>query len=330
MLKQIIANIDQNTVTKFKTKSRMLMNELGALIALIMLCVVMTLLSPSFLTTVNLLNILMQISVISIIAIGMTFVILMGGIDLSVGSVMAFSGLLLGLMMKNLNVSIPIAILLCMMAGTIIGFINGFLITKFKLPPFIVTLGIMSIARGASYTITGGQPVYSFDERFLKIAGNVFKIPIPVIIMFAVFILAAYILKFTRLGRYTYAIGGNETTCILSGISVNRYKIIIYSMLGFLCSVSAVILTARLDSAVPVAGDGAELDSIAAVVIGGTSMMGGEGKISGTLIGSLIMGVVSNGLNLMIVPQGMQRMVKGAIIIIAVCIDIVRKNNAKP
>ena len=303
------------------------MNDLGTVIALLALCVVMTILSPRFFMLSNFMNIFVQISIISIIAVGMTFVILTGGIDLSVGSTVAFCGLLLGIFIVNLKLPIWLGIIVAITAGTFIGFINGFFISFLSLPPFIATLGMMSIVRGAAYSITGGQPVFTYPKSFLVIAGNFHGLPIPIIIEVIVFIVALYILKYTKLGRYSYSIGGNEAASRLSGINVRLYKMAVYTILGFLCSISSIILVARLDSAVTVAGDGYELDAIAAVVIGGTSMMGGEGKIWGTIIGSLIMGVVSNGLNLLAVPQGMQRMIKGGIIIVAVLIDLFRNKK---
>lgn len=319
-------------MTKFlkgveEIKRRIPMNDLGTVIALLALCVVMTILSPRFFMLSNFMNIFVQISIISIIAVGMTFVILTGGIDLSVGSTVAFCGLLLGIFIVNLKLPIWLGIIVAITAGTFIGFINGFFISFLSLPPFIATLGMMSIVRGAAYSITGGQPVFTYPKSFLVIAGNFHGLPIPIIIEVIVFIVALYILKYTKLGRYSYSIGGNEAASRLSGINVRLYKMAVYTILGFLCSISSIILVARLDSAVTVAGDGYELDAIAAVVIGGTSMMGGEGKIWGTIIGSLIMGVVSNGLNLLAVPQGMQRMIKGGIIIVAVLIDLFRNKK---
>jgi ribose transport system permease protein len=287
----------------------------------------MSILSPRFLRVANFVNIFVQISIISIISVGMTFVILTGGIDLSVGSIVAFCGLILGICMVYMKLPIWVAILAAVTAGTIIGFVNGVLISRLNLPPFIATLGTMSIVRGAAYSISGGQPIYTYPKPLLKIAGSFLKIPIPIIIMVVIFVVALYLLKYTKLGRYSYSIGGNEAASKLSGINVPLYKTAVYTILGFLCSVSAVILVARLDSAVTVAGDGYELDAIAVVVIGGTSMMGGEGNMWGTIIGTLIIGVVSNGLNLLTVPQGMQRMIKGMIIIVAVLLDVYRKRR---
>ncbi|HEX7548023.1 MAG TPA: ABC transporter permease [Candidatus Methylomirabilis sp.] len=301
--------------------------ELGALTGLVLLCAAISLLSPYFLTPTNLLNILQQISIVSIISVGMTFVILSGGIDLSVGSIVAFTGLIMALLMKETGLSLWVIIPAGLACGSLMGLLNGLLVSQLKLPPFIATLGMMSIARGAAYTISGGSPIFSLPQPFLDISGRVGIVPIPAIIMIAIFAAGGYVLKYTKLGRYTYAIGGNETASVLSGIDVKAYKTVIYTLSGLFCALSAVLLTAKLDSAVPVAADGYELDAIAAVVIGGTSMLGGEGRLSGTLIGSLIIGVVNNGLNLLTVPQGPQRMVKGSIIILAVCVDLLRKRK---
>lgn len=320
--------MDNQQVKKKKLLGKNIMGELGALIALVLLCIVMSILTPNFLTGTNLLNILVQITVISIIAAGMTFVVITGGIDLSVGSTVALCGLLLGIFMVNMGMPVWLSVAIVLVVGAVIGLINGVFISYLSLPPFIATLGTMSIVRGAAYTVTGGQPIYTFPKEFLGFAskiGGVF--PLPILIMIIVFVIAIYIQKNTKLGRYCYAIGGSEASSILSGINVKAYKTTVYCILGFLCALASCILTARLDSAVSVAGDGYELDAIASVVIGGTSMSGGEGKIMGTIIGSLIMGVVSNGLNLLTVPTGSQRMIKGAIIIIAVLIDIYRRRK---
>jgi ribose transport system permease protein len=316
-----------NTLTKNTILKRIPTNDIGTLVALVLLCVIMSILSPRFLRVANFVNIFVQISIISIISVGMTFVILTGGIDLSVGSIVAFCGLVLGICMVYLKLPIWVAILASVGTGTAIGFINGLLISRLNLPPFIATLGTMSIVRGAAYSVSGGQPIYTYPKPFLKIAGSFLNIPIPIIVMVVIFGAALYLLKYTKLGRYSYSIGGNEAASKLSGINVPLYKTAVYTILGFLCSVSAVILVARLDSAVTVAGDGYELDAIAVVVIGGTSMMGGEGNMWGTIIGTLIIGVVSNGLNLLTVPQGMQRMIKGTIIIVAVLLDVYRKRK---
>ncbi len=289
----------------------------------------MRFLSPHFLTTTNLLNILQQISIVSVVAVGMTFVILSGGIDLSVGSIVAFTGLIMAILMKEVGWPVWPTMGIGLLAGCFLGMVNGLLVSLVRLPPFIATLGMMSIARGAAFTISGGSPVYSLPDSFLAVSGRIGILPIPALIMIGSFVLGGLVLKYTKLGRYTYAMGGNETATVLSGIGVRAYKTIIYTLSGLTCGISAVMLTAKLDSAVPVAADGYELDAIAAVVVGGTSLMGGEGKLSGTLIGALIIGVVNNGLNLLYVPQGPQRMVKGAIIILAVWVDMLTKRGRR-
>lgn len=315
---------------KLKGKERKGTSYLGILIALVALCVVLTFASDSFLTASNLLNVSQQISTNFLIAIGMTFIILLGGIDLSVGSIIAVTGLMMGLMMKNWNMPVILSLLLGVAFASAVGLVTGLLITGFELPPFIATLGMMSIARGAAYTITEGQPIYTFPKGFLAITGRYGGIPVfTIMIMVVMFAVAAYVLKYTKYGRYIYAIGGNENCAKLSGINVKKIKCIAYVISGFCCGVAAIVLTSRLDSAVPTNADGAELDAIAAVVIGGTSMTGGEGTLVGTIIGTMIIGVVANGLNLLNVPQGAQRMVKGGIIVLAVIVDVIRRKRSQ-
>lgn len=315
---------------KLKGKERKGTSYLGILIALVALCIVLTFASDSFLTASNLLNVSQQISTNFLIAIGMTFIILLGGIDLSVGSIIAVTGLMMGLMMKNWNMPVILSLLLGVAFASAVGLVTGLLITGFELPPFIATLGMMSIARGAAYTITEGQPIYTFPKGFLAITGRYGGIPVfTILIMVVMFAVAAYVLKYTKYGRYIYAIGGNENCAKLSGINVKKIKCIAYVISGFCCGVAAIVLTSRLDSAVPTNADGAELDAIAAVVIGGTSMTGGEGTLVGTIIGTMIIGVVANGLNLLNVPQGAQRMVKGGIIVLAVIVDVIRRKRSQ-
>lgn len=315
---------------KLKAKEKKGTSYVGILIALLILCIVLSITSGSFLTASNLLNVSQQISTNFLIAIGMTFIILLGGIDLSVGSIIAVSGLMMGLMMKSWNMPVLVSLLLGVVFASVIGLVTGLLITGFDLPPFIATLGMMSIARGAAYTITEGQPIYTFPESFLAITGRYSGIPIfTILIMAVMFAIAAYVLKYTKYGRYIYAIGGNKNCAKLSGINVKKIECIAYVISGFCCGVAAIVLTSRLDSAVPTNADGAELDAIAAVVIGGTSMNGGEGTLAGTIIGTLIIGIVANGLNLLNVPQGAQRMVKGGIIVLAVIVDVLRRKRSQ-
>lgn len=315
---------------KLKSKERKGTSYVGILIALIALCIVLTFTSKSFLTAANLLNVSQQISTNFLIVIGMTFIILLGGIDLSVGSVIAVTGLMMGIMMKSWDLPVAASLFLGLLFASVIGLVTGLLITGFDLPPFIATLGMMSIARGAAYTITEGQPIYTFPKEFLAITGRYGGIPVfTILIMIVMFVIAAYVLKYTKYGRYIYAIGGNENCAKLSGINVKKIKCIAYVISGFCCGVAAIVLTSRLDSAVPTNADGAELDAIAAVVIGGTSMNGGEGTLVGTIIGTMIIGIVANGLNLLNVPQGAQRMVKGGIIVLAVIVDVIRRKRSQ-
>lgn len=303
--------------------------QFGTLIGLIGLCLVLWILTPYFLTLSNLLNVAQQISIIAIIAVGMTFVIITAGIDLSVGSVLAFSGMVVGSVLQA-GAAIPIAVLVGLFVGVLSGCVNGMLITYGRLPPFISTLGMMSVARGAARLITKGRPISGFSEPFRHLAtGEVFNIPLPVIIMVGVYLTAYLVLARTKLGRYTYAIGGNEEAAILSGVNVKAYKIAVYGLCGMLSGLAAIILTARLNSAGPNAGIMYELDAIAATVIGGTSLMGGEGTITGTLIGALIMGVLRNGLNLLGISSYIQDIVIGAVIILAVLMDMALKKQRK-
>ena len=303
--------------------------QFGTLVGLFVLAVILWILTPHFLTISNLLNIAQQTSINAIIAVGMTFVIITAGIDLSVGSIMAFSGVVLASAL-NAGIPIPIALLIGLGVGLLCGLINGALITYGKLPPFISTLGMMSVARGAALLYTDGRPISGFSNDFRFLAtGEILHIPTPVILMVLVYIIAHIILNKTKFGRYTYAIGGNEEAAILSGVRVKYYKSLVYGFCGLLSGLAAIILTARLNSAQPIAGIMYELDAIAATVIGGTSLMGGEGRVVGTLIGALIMGVLRNGLNLLGVSSFIQQTVIGAVIIIAVLIDMALKNHKK-
>ena len=303
-------------------------DKIGVLIALVILVVVLSIFAPNFATSSNIFSVLQQIAVNGIIAVGMTYVILLGGIDLSVGSIVAFTGLVVALAMKN-GIPVIVALLIGILVGGAIGFLNGVLISKVKLQPFVATLGTMTMFRGLAYTITNGQPVYQLPEFFTGLAGFIGLVPKPVIIMILAFAIGGYSLKYTKFGRHMYAIGGNRVASQLSGINVKKQEMWVYTLYGICCSVAAILLTSSMGSAVATAADGYELDAIAAVAIGGTSMAGGKGSVSGTLIGALIIGVIANGLNLLNVQQGPQRFVKGLIIILAVVIEAVRQRKAK-
>jgi ribose transport system permease protein len=301
--------------------------QFGTVIGLAALCVVLWILTPYFLTVSNLLNIAEQTSINAIVAVGMTFVILSGGIDLSVGSIVALSGVVLGTALQG-GQPIPVALLLGLLVGLACGLANGALISWGGLPPFIVTLGTMSIARGAALLFTEGRPVSGFDASFRVLAtGRAGFIPAPVIAMVLVYAAAHFVLTRTTFGRYVYAIGGNEEATRLSGVAIRFHKTMIYGVSGLMSAAAAVILTARLNSAQPIAGMMYELDAIAATVIGGTSLMGGEGSLGGTLVGALIMGVLRNGLNLLGVSSFLQQIVIGGVIVVAVLLDTVLKRK---
>lgn len=292
-----------------------------SLIGLVLLCVIITFVTPAFLTISNITNVFTQVSVNAIIAVGMTFVILTGGIDLSVGSTLAISGALSASIIKSTG-SVTLAVIVAALVGIAIGLVNGLLISKGKLQAFIATLATMTVFRGATLVFTNGTPISKLAEKFVNIGnGKLGFIPIPVIITVIVSIIAIYVLSQTRFGRYLYALGGNEDSARLSGINTDKIKTLVYVVSGFASAIAGVIITSRIGSASPNAGTGFELDAIAAVVIGGTSLAGGEGKITGTLIGALIIGVLNNGLNLMNVSPFYQSIVKGLVILIAVLLD---------
>ncbi|MEC1759758.1 ABC transporter permease [Schinkia azotoformans] len=311
-----------------KSKISTSLQKLGPLLGFAVITIILSILSPSFLSLDNILNILRQVSINALIAFGMTFVILTGGIDLSVGSMLALSAALTaGFMAGGMD---PIlAMLIGLLAGALMGAFNGFVITKGKVAPFIATLATMTIFRGLALVYTEGRPItgLSKDLSFeLMGRGYFFGIPVPVIWMLISYAILYFILKKTTFGRRVYAIGGNEEASILSGIKVDQVKIWVYSITGLLSALAGIILTSRLNSAQPTAGTAYELDAIAAVVLGGTSLSGGRGWIFGTLVGALIIGVLNNGLNLLDVSSFYQQVVKGGVILLAVILD--RKKSA--
>jgi ribose transport system permease protein len=301
------------------------LRQFGTLGGLLLLSGILWAASPYFLTVSNLLNIAEQTATIATIAVGMTFVIITGGIDLSVGSVLAFSGVVMAAALHS-GAIVPVGLAVAFGTGALCGTLNGVFVTFGRLPPFIATLGMMSMARGAALMFTSGRPVSGFSEPFRYLAaGQIFHIAMPVIIMAVLYAGAHFVLSRTKLGRYTYAIGGNEKAAVLAGVNVKLYKIVVYAIAGCLAGLAAIVLTARLNSAQPIAGINYELDAIAATVIGGNSLMGGEGTIFGTLVGALIMGVLKNGLNLLEISSFAQQLAIGSVIIIAVFFDVALK-----
>lgn len=303
--------------------------QFGTFAVFVVLCAVISVLTPHFFTVTNLLNVAQQTVINALIAVGLTYVIISGGIDLSVGSILAFAGVVMAHTLR-LGWPLPLAILAGVGVGAGCGLVNGLLISYGRLPPFIATLGMMSVARGGALLATDGRPVSGFDESFRWLAtGEIMGVPVPVIIMVLVYAVAHLVLQRTKFGRYTYAIGGNEEASLLSGVPVRLYKIGIYAVCGGLAALSSMLLTARLNSAQPIAGLSYELDAIAATVIGGTSLMGGQGSVIGTLIGALIMGVLRNGLNLLGVSSFIQQVVIGIVIIAAVLLDTFFKQSKR-
>ena len=301
--------------------------QLGTLAGLLTLCLILWAATPHFLTVSNLFNVLEQTTLNAIVAVGMTFVIVSGGIDLSVGSVLALAGIVLALALES-GVPAPAAVLLALATGGACGLANGLLITAGRLPPFIATLGMMSVARGVALMLAEGRPISGFSETFRAIAtARVLTVPAPVLITIVIYAVAHFVLTRTVFGRTAYAIGGNEEAARLSGVRVRFHKTAVYGVAGLASAAAAVVLTARLNSAQPTAGTMYELDAIAATVIGGSSLLGGEGTLTGTLIGALIMGVLRNGLNLLNVSSFLQQVVIGIVIIAAVTIDMAMKRR---
>lgn len=300
----------------------------GILIVLFALIIFFSLSTDAFFSVKNLFNILRQVSIIGVVAVGMTFVMLTGGIDLSVGSLLAIASVVGSSLMVMVGLNPLFALIIAMLVTTTFGTLTGAIIEFIDIPPLITTLGMMTVIRGVAYIITGGLPIYGLPESVTMIGqGYIWVIPIPVIIMLIVFLVGSFILKKTYFGRYFYAMGGNEEATRLAGINIRVMKIGTYTLNAFLTSIAGIILMTRINSGQPSAGVGTELDVITAVVLGGVSMSGGEGKLSGVLIGTLLMGVLSNGLIIMNVGEYYQMVVKGAVLILAVGFDRISKRE---
>jgi ribose transport system permease protein len=314
------------------------LKKMQSFVALVLLCIFFSLQSNSFLTIDNGINILQQVTLNTCIAVGMTLVIITGGIDLSVGSVLALSGAVAAYLIKNgisiqsqnllIEFTVFGTVLASLLIGSLLGFFNGLMITKFSVPPFVATLAMLTIARGFTMLFTGGYPISRFSTAFNKLGSGVFLgLPNPIWIVLIVVIAAFIFTKKMKWGRYIYAIGSNENVAKLSGINVTKIKLIVYSIAGALAALAGVIITAKSDSAQPNIGAGFELDAIAAVVIGGTSLSGGKGSIWGTVLGAIIIGVLNNGLVLLNVSNFWQQVVKGAVILAAVIVDRINSKS---
>lgn len=305
-------------------------SNIGILAGLVVLCIVIAVLNPNFLTSNNLLNVLRQTSTNLYLALAMTMVIILGGIDLSVGSVMAVSGVVTAMLIALFGAPLIVAVAAGLLVGTLFGALNGYVAATTIIPPFIITLATLNIGRGAAYVLTDGQPVRVMSDSFNFIGSGYIGgfLPTPVLYSIIFVIICYLIMNKTRLGRYIYAVGGNPEAARFSGINIKRVKFFAYTFSGFMAGFAGIVLASRMFSGQPTAGVAAELDAIAAVVLGGTSMTGGYGRIGGTVIGALIIGVLSNGLNLIGVSSFWQYIVKGIVILIAVYADVLKRRTA--
>ena len=301
----------------------MIKSNAGILCVLLLIGIVLSIMSPVFLTTGNIISVLLQISNNMYLALGMTLIIILGGIDLSVGSIVAMTGTLtVGFIVTN-GLPMWLAIILGLIIGTVCGFFNGIIVANFKVPAFIVTLAMMNMAKGIAYIYSGGRSTRIMDSNFMEIGtGQLFGfIPLPVVYMIILIVIFIILLNKTKFGTYIYAVGGNRESAHLSGVPIKKVEIMAYTISGFLAAFAGLVLCSRMFSGQPSAGTGYEMDAIAACVLGGVSMSGGIGRISGTIIGAIVIGIISNGLNLMGVSSFWQLVVKGMIILIAVLID---------
>ena len=329
-------SVSQEKRTVGELISSVAQQKLLAFAGLIVLLVGFSLASPNFMQTANMIAILQATSVNGVLAIAATLVIIAGGIDLSVGTLMTFCAVIAGVLLTYLGLPMIIGVPGALLAGIASGAVTGLLIARFRIPPFIATLGMMLVFKGLSLAISGARPIYfndtpGFDliSRGSLIGYFVPSVPIPngVLILFVVALGTSYILTRTVLGRFTFALGSNEEALRLSGVDINRWKMYVYSLAGGICGIAGILLASRINSAQPAIGQGYELDAIAAVVIGGTSLKGGQGTMLGTIIGALIISVVANGLRILSVPQEWQIVVTGTIIIVAVYLDILRRRG---
>ena len=303
--------------------------DFGALIALILLVAGISIASPSFRTGANFLSLLRQSSINGLIAFGMTFVILLGGIDLSVGSVIAVTGCVSAGMITWVGLPVPVGILTGILCGTLVGALNGIIISRTTIPAFIVTLATMNIGRGIARIYTHAQTIAVLDDPYTFWGmGSILGLPIQLYLIIAVVVLTSFILNRTGLGRHIYATGGNKIASEYSGINVKRVTFFVFVLSGFLASLAGVLTVGRTFTATMIMGDGAEMDAIAAVVLGGTSMSGGKGSISGTVIGVIVIGILKNGMNLLGIDSSWQYVVQGIVILIAVYIDYIKSEGS--
>lgn len=310
-----------------ENKKKIDLSNMSALIVLIILCVFLSIIQPAFRTFGNVINILQQVTVYAVLALGVNVVIFTGGIDISVGSEVAFTGIVMGKLVVEGGMPSAVGVIAALAVGAACGAFNGFMISKFKLQPMIATLAMMSMARGAAYTIADGETITGYSDGFRWIGNGTIPgtdIPVQIIFMIVLYVVFYYVMKYRKFGRYIYSIGGNEEATRLSGINVSKYKILAYTLSGLCAGIASVILVAKLNSAQSTAGLDYEMDAIASCVIGGTSLLGGFGSVWGTFVGAIIMLVIRNGLNLMNVSSNLQKLVIGVVILLAVLVDSIR------
>lgn len=319
--------LDSKQTENKKLDWKKLLGNYGIIVVLILLIAVFAIASDRFLLPNNIFNILRQVSIVGIMSVGMTFVMLTGGIDLSVGSVVGASAVGAALLMTKCEGQFfgnpVVACIIMMIFGTLLGLANGFFIAQLKVPPFIATLGMMTSVRGIAYVITGGLPVFGFNRDFTVLGqGYVLNvIPIPVIIMFVVFVCGIIFLSKTRIGRHIYGVGGNEEAARLSGVNIKGIKYLVYGVSGFMSSMAGLVLLARVNSGQPNAGESYEMDVVTGVVLGGVSMSGGQGRLGLVIVGTLIMGILTNGMTMLTINEYVQRIIKGLVLIGAVALD---------
>jgi len=328
---EIESTVEKQRQTRFALSdvfsTGFLLRTTGLPVVVILLCIIFAVIQPRFATFSNLQNVSRQASLLAIIATAQTFPILSGGFDVSLGSQIAAVSIVSTLVIKQIGM--PLGFLAGIVFGSLLGTVNGFIIARFSVSPFVVTLGMMSFARGLALIITDGQPVFGMPPGFRYLGNQYFgPIPIPAIIAIVVFAVAYFILSRTRLGRYMYAIGGNAEAARLSGIHVSRYRMLAYTFCGFFTAIMALVLSSRVDSGQPAIGAGAEMESIAAVVIGGVALGGGQGSILNVIFGVIIISLLSNGLNLINVSSYLQLMTIGMVIVAAVVIDQLRHKES--
>lgn len=320
--------VNQSSIIRDKVNSSEMMRKYGLIAILLAAVIILSLVSDTFLTVTNLMNVLRQVSINGILAIGMTFIILTAGIDLSIGSLMAVAAVIATSIVSHDPGAVGLALIAGVAASGILGGVSGTMSAKLNVAPFVATLAMMTIARGIALIYTNGRPIVVSSEPFKFLGqGYIGPLPVPVIIFVAVAAIMGVVLYKTKFGRYVYAIGGNENASKISGIRVGRIKIWVYVINGFLAGLAGILLSSRISSGQPNSGMGYELDAIAAVVIGGTSLFGGRGSLLGTIVGVLIIGIINNGLNLLDVSSYWQQIIKGLIIAGAVILDQRAKRN---